>query len=68
MAAGTFVTLPPDLAAMRARRGFHAAFVLGAAAAVVGAAMKALRAAPMAPPSAAELMEDYLLSLAAEGA
>ena len=64
---GTFVTLPPDLKALREKRGFHAAFVLGAAAAIVSAAMKGLRvAAP--PPSPAELIEDYLLSAAAEGA
>ena len=64
---GTFVTLPPDIKALREKRGFHAAFVLGAAAAIVSAAMKGLRvAAP--PPSPAELIEDYLLSAAAEGA
>jgi len=67
VAPGTFVTLPPDLKAMREKRGFHAAFVLGAAAAIVSAVMKGLRvAAP--PPSPAELLEDYLLSAAAEGA
>lgn len=64
---GTFVTLPPDLETMRERRGFHAAFILGAAAAIVSAAMKGLRV-PAPPPSPAELIEDILLSQAAEGA
>ena len=48
---GSFAVLPADLRALRERRGFHAAFVLGATAAVVGALMKGLRAgAPPAQP------------------
>jgi len=40
---GGFAQLPPDLAQLQAQRGFHAAFCVGAIAAVVAAGLKGAR-------------------------
>ena len=59
---GTFAVLPADLKAKQGQRGFHAAFILGAAAAIVSACMRGLGP----PRSTADRLIDELLTAAAE--